>query len=308
MVPQPPQVTLAGSPASPAIRAYGKALIRDTLRSFPGVDGLFLDWAEFGAYAFEDLFTDAGSHAAAMARSLGYGWDEIWQAALAAWATMHRLTHDHLQPAESAFARLFETVAGWETFLRFKADVVASFYREARNQMDRDGLSAVHLMARGWPPPWNAFSGMDYGALAGVCASATPKLFAFDYCSIPRWYGQTIQRWNPALPEAAILDALVAWLDLPDTFNERRFDLYRIPAEDEPHPVGIDAYRRRVKAVIRVVGGRCAIQPFAHAHMPDGMWREKLRMLRDLPVDGIWIQMYGYLSGSKLQILREEWR
>jgi hypothetical protein len=42
--------------------------------------------------------------------------------------------------------------------------------------------------------------------------------------------------------------------------------------------------------------------------MPDAMWREKVRMLCESAADGMWIQMYGYLSESKLQILRDEWR
>jgi hypothetical protein len=298
---------MIGSPCSPAVRAYGLALVRDTVRAFEDVDGLFLDWAEYGAYALEDLFTCLGPHSAAMGRGLGLEWDRLAAQVRALWERLHRLRDEDLRPAGTALARLLDEAPGWAEFLRFKATVVTAFYREVQEALGAAGRPAVQLMARGWPPPWNRWSGMDYGDLAGVCAAATPKLFAFDYCAVPRWYGEALQRWSPGLSEPAILDAVTAWLDLPDDFPARRFDLYAIPEGDEPHPVGIAAYARRVDEVVESVAGHCAVQPFAHCHMPDAMWREKVRMLRDAPVDGMWIQMYGYLSESKLQILREEW-
>jgi hypothetical protein len=307
-VPRPPQVAMIGSPCSPAVRSYGLALIRNTVRAFDGLDGLFLDWAEYGAYGFADLFTCLGAHSAAMARTRGFAWEELAGRVRAVWDRLHRLRDADLRPAATALARLIDEAPGWEDFLQLKAESVTSFYREARAALDAEGRTSVRLMARGWPPPWNRWSGMDYAALSAVCAAATPKLFAFDYCAVPRWYGETLQRWSPALTEGAILDALTAWLDLPDHFPERRFALYAIPAEDEPHPVGIAAYRRRVDAVAQAVAGRAALQPFAHCHMPDAMWREKLCMLKDAAVDGMWIQMYGYLSDAKLRILREEWQ
>lgn len=307
-VPTPPRVAMIGSPCSPAIRGYGLALVRDTLRAFPETDGLFLDWAEYGAYRFEDLFTCLGTHSAARARSLAMDWDTLATQVLAIWQRLHRLRDEDLRPAAAAFSRLIDEAPGWADFLRFKASVITTFYRDIRCAIDAVGRTDVQLMARGWPPPWNRWSGMDYSALAEICAASAPKLFAFDYCAVPRWYGETLKRWNPGLSEGAILDALTAWLDLPDDFLERRFELYGIPAEGEPHPVGIPAYGRRVEAVLRAVGGRCAVQPFAHCHMPDATWREKVRMLSAAAVDGMWVQMYGYLSDSKLQILREEWR
>lgn len=307
-VPKPPQVAMIGSPCSPAVCAYGLALVRDTLRAFPEVEGLFLDWAEYGAYGFGDLFTCLGPHSARAARSLGLDWDLLATQVTAIWERLHRLRDDDLRPAATALVRLIDEAPGWAGFLRFKATAITTFYRDVRRALDAMGRTDVRLMARGWPPPWNRWSGMEYGALAEICAAVTPKLFAFDYCAIPRWYGETLQRWNPGLSETAILDALVAWLDLPDEFTDRHFALYGIPAEDEPHPVGIAAYARRVEEVLRVAGGRCAVQPFAHCHMPDAMWREKVRMLSSAAVDGMWIQMYGYLSDSKLQILRGEWR
>jgi hypothetical protein len=307
-VPKPPQVAMIGSPCSPAIRRYGLALVRDTVRAFPELDGLFLDWAEYGAYAFEDLFTCLGPHSAAAARGMGMDWEALMARVRAVWDRLHRLRDEDLRPSATALTRLIDEAPGWPEFLAFKAAAITTFYGEVRGAFDAAGRSDLRLMARGWPPPWNRWSGMDYAALAGVCAAATPKLFAFDYCAVPRWYGERLKRWNPDLSESAILDALVAWLDLPDEFPERRFDRYAIPADDEPHPVGIPAYRRRVEAVVQAVGGRCAVQPFAHCHMPDAMWREKVRMLCESAADGMWIQMYGYLSESKLQILRDEWR
>ena len=150
-------------------------------------------------------------------------------------------------------------------------------------------------------------SGLWYERLGDVCYAVTPKLFAFGYCAIPRWYGETIKRWNPSLPENTIVNALVEWLDLPDNIENRTFKHYFIPAVNDFQPIGVDAYQWRVAEVVTSVDKHLKVQPFAHAHMPDTMWRKMVAMLTQQNVDGIWVQMYGYLSDKKLEILREEW-
>jgi hypothetical protein len=56
------------------------------------------------------------------------------------------------------------------------------------------------------------------------------------------------------------------------------------------------------------VGGKAFCYPFAHAYLPEPQWKRMVALVRDSRVDGMWVQMYGYLSDRKLKILREMWR
>jgi hypothetical protein len=302
--PEPPQVSIYGAPASPAIRAYGRALALDTLRGMPAVDGLFMDWAEFGAYAFQDLFASFDGHMPPASDAAGVSWTTIKAGIRDLWDRLHRLTLGDLRPPDHALARLIENHAGWQELLALKRHLIISFYREVRQAMDNAGFSDTGLVPRGWPPPWNAMTGLDYAALAGCCSEVTPKLFAFDYCAIPRWYGQVLKSWNPDLGQGPILDALVHWLDMVDEISPRRFSRYNIPASEERQPMGVDHYTRRVQDVLAAVPEGALVRPFAHAHMPLTMWQEMVSALDRLPCHGFWIQMYSYLSDDKLAVLR----
>jgi hypothetical protein len=284
------------------------------LDTYPEIDGLFLDWIEFGAYALEDLFGCVGPHTEAWAGRLGLDWQRIRHDVRAVWDWLHQLNPQTLEwarrelPTSSALLNRAERSPGWRDFLRLKAEIVVSLYREVRAMLDETGFAPVEISARGWPSPWNRASGMDYAALAGTCHAITPKLFTFDYSAVPRWYGSVLQRWNPSLSEGAILDFLIGCLDLPDDLSERRFENYQIPAPEELHPARLEAYADRIQEHARQVQGRARLHPIAHAYLPEAQWRDMLQVLRDGPADGIWIQMFGYLSDPKLEIVRAIWR
>jgi len=132
-------------------------------------------------------------------------------------------------------------------------------------------------------------------------------LFTFDHAVLPRWYAETLLAWNPGLEEAAALDAVVAWLNLPDDNAPRALAQYSIPAPGERHPAHLDSYAPRLAEVAAQVGGRAACYPFAHPYMPPAQWEEMLGVIRQSDVDGIWVNMYAYLSDEKLAILRKAW-
>jgi hypothetical protein len=289
------------------------ALVEDTLTHLTGVDGLFTDWAEFGAYRLQDHFACFCPHCERAATEQGIDWQAVRRDVRALWDWLHALDSRALERARrmlhhpSELVELLAQHPGWTAFLRFKAQTVTRFYRRVRELMDRLDLEGVTLSARGWPPPWNLSSGMDYGALAEICDAVTPKLFTFDYSAMPRWYGQTLLEWNPELSESEILDALVAWMNLPDDIERRSFAHYHIPAPGERHPTRIDAYRPRLDEVVDQVGGRARVYPFAHAYLPTAQWKRMLALISDSRVDGVWVQMYGYLSDEKLAVLRAMW-
>jgi hypothetical protein len=312
-VPQPPQIVLNACLNSPSAEAYGLALIQDTVQRYPQVDGLFTDWAEYGAYRLKDHFTCFCPHCEGKARDQGFDWDVVKRDVTELWNWVHSLTPRELERSRrilrnpSELLELLTHYPGCLYFLQFKAKTVVSFYRKVRQVLDNLGMERVSLSARGWPPPWNRSSGMDYRALSEICAAVTPKLFTFDYSVLPRWYGQTLLDWNPELAESEILDTLVEWMNLPDDFERRSFANYHIPAPTEPHPAKIEAYRVRLDEVADQVRGRALCYPFAHAYLPEPQWKRMIAMIRDSRVDGMWVQMYGYLSDQKLQILSELW-
>jgi hypothetical protein len=148
---------------------------------------------------------------------------------------------------------------------------------------------------------------MDYRVLAEVCTVVAPKLFTFDYCALPRWYGQELLTWNPNLSESELLDALVDWMNLPDDIESRSFEHYHIPAPGERHPAKIEVYRTRLNEVVDQVHGSALLYPISHPYLPEPQWKDMVATIRDSRVDGMWVNMYGYLSDAKLAILKQEW-
>jgi hypothetical protein len=126
-----------------------------------------------------------------------------------------------------------------------------------------------------------------------------------DYCAIPRWYGEVLCRWNSDISETAILYAIMAWLDVEEDIKTRRFENYHIQAVDEPQPMKVPKYRDRIRKVKASFNQGLEVVSFAHAHMPDDLWREMVSMLGEEADQGIWIQMYACLSETKFRILRE---
>jgi len=313
-LPEEPMVSAPACLNSPDATAYGLAVLEDTVTHYPDADGLFMDWVEWGAYRIEGYFTCFCEHCANKAKAQGIDWNAVTTDVRRLWDWLHALTPRELERSRrvarnaSELVELLAAYPGWLTFLKFKADTVASFYRETRALLDRLGKKDMQLSARGWPPPWNRASGMDYRQVSDVCDTVTPKLFTFDYCAMPRWWGQLLQKWNPDLSESGLLDAMVDWMDLPDDIERRSFAHYNIPAPGVPHPARLECYRTRLDEVAAQVEGRARLRPFAHAYLPEPQWKQMVALIRDSRCDGMWVQMYGYLSAAKLDVLRRVWR
>lgn len=310
---QPPFVSRIACLNNDRVRHYALAAVEDLLRHYPNADGLVLDWVEFGAYRLKDHFTCFCDYCEREAQAAGIDWELIKREVSVLWDWLHRLKPQSLESSislldnPSGLEILLTNYPGWTQFLKFKAECVVAFYQRVRQRMDSLGLQETILSARGWCPPWNRSSGMDYRALAGVCDAITPKLFTFDHAAMPRWYGETIQGWNPELSESQILDALIVWMNLPDNIERRSFANYHIPAPADEHPTRLEAYQDRLDEVIDQVNGKALCYPISHSYLPESQWKRMLTLIRDSRVDGMWINMYGYLSDDKLSILKQIW-
>ena len=179
---------------SPAVFEYALALMVDLLDHYPDLDGLMPDWVEFGAYRLNDIFTCFCPHCAAEALRSGFDWEAMRGSVYEAWTWLHELTDPKLEMLKDSYGNvLVDFVAnrpGLQEFVRFKAHTVKRFYKAVRELLILRGRGDLLLTSRGWPPPWNKMSGMAYGELALICRVAAPKLFTFDYCALPRWYGE----------------------------------------------------------------------------------------------------------------------
>ena len=309
-----PRVAEVACINNPAAQAYGLALVADILASYPGLDGVILDWAEYPAYQLHEIFTCFCDHCADEASSLGIPWDQVRSDVGRLWERLHSLRTDDLRvmrrtlESPSVLLELLAHAPGILDFLRFKAVSVSRFYEAVAAAVRSSVQPEVALSARGWAPPWNRASGFDYSKLAETCGVIAPKLFSFDYTALPRWYGEPLQRWNPALPEAELVETLLSVLDLADTPGRTQLRDFQIPSPNEPHPMDKGCYQRRIAELIDQVGGRAACRPIAHAYGPLVEWTRTLEVLRDSEVDGIWVQMYGYLGDEKLRVMRDTWR
>ncbi|MFZ0548374.1 MAG: hypothetical protein WAM60_23200, partial [Candidatus Promineifilaceae bacterium] len=311
---QPPYVANNGCLNNPAVRAYALAAIQDFICHYPDLDGLILDWAEFGAYRLQEHFTCFCPACEQAALAMGYDWQEMHQDVQTLWELLHHLDPQHLAQSRrllsnpSQLAELLMTFPGILNFQRFKADCVVNFYREVRLLLDNWGFHKVGLSARGWISPWNRSSGMDYRRLAEVCTAVLPKLFTFDHAVLPRWLGQTLQEWNPDLPEPLILEAVKRWLNLPDDIQRPTFADYNIPAPDQPHPAHLSTYSQRLEETADQVNGRSRLFPIAHPYLPDDQWQQMVALIRESPVDGMWVNFYSYLTDQKFEIMRQTWQ
>jgi len=290
------------------------ALVRDTVRHYPEADGLFLDWVEYTVYALQDHLACLCPYCAAQAEARNYNWGQIAGDVRSLWDKLHRMSGRDLDRLRRIVQRPSELLGllqhhpGWLDLLRFKADTVVQAYHDVRSAMDDEGARAMELGANGWCPPFNRSSGMDYQSLAGICQSLRPKLFTFHWSALPRWYGSTLLKWNPNLPERLVLDTLVECLDLQDDLSPRSMAQYHIPAPAEDHPAKPETWRTKIDEVVADVGGRAPVYAYSHSYRSEAQWKRVVAVLRDSPADGMWVQRYDYLSDTKLDILRTMWQ
>ena len=70
-----------GSLASPAIRSYLRAYVRDLLNAYPQITGLRPDWPEYPCYKLDEAFQDFGPQVRVWAGEHGFDFEPIRAAA-----------------------------------------------------------------------------------------------------------------------------------------------------------------------------------------------------------------------------------
>lgn len=165
-----------GSLASPHIRAYAAALLRDLCQAYPEIDGVRPDWPEYSPYFLDDLFLDFSAHAEQAARRLDIDFTRMRTQAAACYRALHGgLSSADLQrwlDDDGARYHLLKYATdhpGLADLLRCKALLVEELLTGFRQALTAAGSANKELM-----PTRGAPGNTGFGSIATLI-SATPS-------------------------------------------------------------------------------------------------------------------------------------
>lgn len=294
----PRRVANNGSLASPHIRDYTAALIRDLCRAYPEIDGIRVDWPEYPPYFLDDAFLDFGPHAGRAAARLGLPFERMRAGA----ARLYRVLHGGIEGAA-----LLPSLADFPAMIelaRFKALLVDELLAGFRRALTGAGGAEKELMPNAFPPPFNLASGLDYARAARHSAAIGVKLYTMHWPMMLRFWGDALVEANPGIDEAAVVRALARWFDIEDGEGPARLAAYRYPEPEEPHPVGLEAQKRKI-ALAQAEAGAAPVIAIAHAYGPEKDFRARLKAAYEAAEGRVWVNRYGYLTGAKLRAIAE---
>ncbi len=300
-----------GSLASPHIRAYTCALLRDLCRAYPGIDGIRVDWPEYPPYLLDSVFLDFSRHAQEAAARLGFDFERIRAAA----AELYQLLHGRLGPEDLTVwsepdggrYRLLRALGerpGLTEWLRFKAVLVEELLASFRRTLDEAAGGRVELVPNAFPPPFTLASGFDFARAARHSAAISVKLYTMHWPMMLRFYGEAILSANTGLAERDLVRALVRWMDIDDGEGLNTLAAYAYPEPEAPHPVGAAAQARKIRQA-QYEAGAVPVYPLAHGYGPLEDFKNRLRTAWRASPHGVWINRYGYLSDRKLEAIGE---
>ena len=240
----PRRVANNGSLASPHIRDYTEALIRDLCRAYPEIDGIRVDWPEYPPYLLDDVFLDFGPPAQRAAERLGFPFETH---AARCRGRLYRLLARRAARTPNAGRRRWPasraswTCCGsrprwWRNCWRVSA-------RALRGRRSGQGTHAQRLPAavQRSPPAWT------YARAARCSAAISVKLYTMHWPMMLRFYGDALREANPgAERDALVVRALARWFDISDDGAPARLADYRYPEPEERHPVGLEAQARKI--------------------------------------------------------------
>ena len=308
-----PQARVAknGSLASPEIRAYTQALLRDLLRVYPEIDGLRIDWPEYPPYKLDDMFVDFSAPARDAARRLGFDFERmrrhaqdlydrlhggLTESALAAWSRpdggRHRLLH------------LARSLPGVIDLLDFKATLVDELLADVRRTITQAAGTRVALVPNAFAPPWTLVSGFDFARAARYCQGASAKLYTMHWPMMLKFYGDQLRSANRRVQESSLVAALVRLLDIDEGPGRPTLAEYAYPEPAAAHPVSLAAQARKIEQA-QGEAGAMPVYALVHGYGPVDDFRRRLEIAWQTSAAGVWINRYAYLSDAKLDVVRD---
>ncbi len=293
--------------ASPHIRDYARAMVRDLVRAYPQIDGLRIDWPEYPPYSLDGAFFDFGPHARDAAKRLGFDFEAMREAAgalrsrllggltagdLAGWAS-------GAEPVEKLFGGT-PALADW---LRFKAKLSAEIIQVFREALDASGAKHMKLVPNAFPPPWTALSGMPFADLAGRCQGVSVKLYTMHWPMMVRAWADALASANPSIAADPNLGRGIARLFATnDDPGPARLEDWRYPEPEEPHPVGAKTQESKIRAA-RAAAGSVPVYALAHGYGPVADFEARCAIAWRASGGKLWVNRYGYLADAKLDAI-----
>ncbi len=301
--------------ASPSVRSYVRAYVRDLIDAYPEVTGFRPDWPEYPCYKLDEAFQDFSPHVARWAEERGVDFAEIRNEVGDLYDLLHGgLRNEHLVdwagPERGRFSlinalRAHPGIAEW---LRLKAALSVDLLGEWRDALTAYGGAEKKLSANAFMPPFTLFTGFDFAGAARHCSAASPKLYTMHWSAMVEFWGTVLMQHNPGLDEGLVTRALAQLFDLGDDIRAEQLSDYGYPEPHEPHPVPDAPQQRKIAQVKAAAGAGMAITPLVHGYGPTDDFARRLQLVADSPADGVWINRYGYLGDDKIEAIGRIWR
>jgi hypothetical protein len=281
-----------GSLASPHIRDYTVALLKDLAHAYPDIDGFHIDWPEYPPYTLDSAFLDFGHHARSAAARMGLDFDGMVADAAHchAWLTQ-RLTLDELARGQANIAKFPGVIALCDFKARLAAECAAAW---------RAAVPGKQIVLRSFPPPWTAISGFSFEAMAPFADAISVKLFTMHWPMMVGSWTARLLRDNPALGSTKSVAPLIARIfDIADAPEEFGDAIAQYPEPNAAHPVGAAAMVRKIETARRR-SAPTSVYAMAHGYGPLDDFRARLSTAWASAARKVWINRYGYLSDEKL--------
>ena len=300
----------SGSLASPAIRSYIRAYVRDLFNAYPQISGLRPDWPEYPCYKLDEAFQDFGPHVRVWAEERGFDFGPMQEEVARFYDFLHGgLKNEHLadwaSPERGRFALVngLRDAPGVAQWLRLKSALSVDLLREWRAALTAYGGEDKKFSANAFMPPLTLFTGFDFAGAARFCDAASPKLYTMHWSAMVEFWGRVLLERNDGLDETLLVRTLAQLFDLGDEIDAKGLDDYGYPDNDEPHPVPDGCQLRKIAQVQAAAGEGMAVTPLVHGYGPLDDFMRRIRLVANSEVDGMWINRYGYLGDDKIEAI-----
>ncbi len=311
------RVANTASLASEAVHAYNAAYIADLISQYPQISGFRPDWPEAPCYTIDECFQDFSSHVAKCRpveqylKSLNIDFEEI-QSDIDRLYNLLRggLTTPILQQVMSdpstpqQFGIPASSIQHW---LQIKRELSFAILNRWRTSLENHSPHRYELSANSFMPPYNQLTGFDFSRNASICDAISPKLYTMHWTQMVDFWGRRLLEQNSKLDESILVKVLANWMEIDNSPDTNKLADYGYPAPDEPHRVSTDLQTQKIEQVTQETNGQCAVTPLVHGYGPPADFERRLQLVADCQVEGVWINRYGYLSDTKLAIIRDTW-
>lgn len=311
---RPRRMAETGSLASPAIRAYTHAYLRDLLERYPQITGFRPDWPEYPCYMLEEAFQDFGPQVRDWAESRGFDFERMRLEVGTLFDYLHgslttqdlrRLAAPDLGVSPRAeLMQRFPSAFGW---LQLKRALSLDLLRHWRDSITDNTGTEKELSANAFMPPLSHLTGFDFSGAAKYCDAVSPKLYTMHWTAMVDFWGTELLDQNRDLEESVLVAALANLFDLGAGNPDKRIADYGYPEPHEDHAVGDECQARRIAQVHAEVDGGCLVTPIVHGYGPFEDFCRRFRVAAANAPDGLWINRYGYLSDQKLDAAGRIW-